>query len=455
MKQYGNRVALPAETEARVFARLIPSGISALLVLVSIPTGLIFIVPFVFPPIFLSLFLYYALAKSTSIGGNFNGLVYLKADTGEEAKGQFLLRLFVAGLFESVTLGLGVISYFFNLRDGQHWLDRAMGTVCVVRDSVQPAAGAGYAPMQALAAAPQPGVMPVRMMQLPPAAPSSAPPQPAPFGASVPARPAFRQPPAPPAPPCADVPAPAFPPPPLPPAPPRAEAPEPWAPFSSPAFERPAAPEQPVAPPSAPPAAAPAPAAPPASNPWALPQASSAPSTAAPDAPGFAPPGQSEISAAPSAPPAASVPPPPFAAPPAEKADDPIPAPAPPQGLGMLNDETELDPSLAAPAVAVVLDDGRRIGLETPVVLGRNPVAPAGATGALCIPLVDETMRLSKTHLVLRADDGEVKVADLGAKNGVVLEHGGTKERLAPDQTYVLPPDAVLHFGARSLRVSV
>lgn len=121
----------------------------------------------------------------------------------------------------------------------------------------------------------------------------------------------------------------------------------------------------------------------------------------------------------------------------------------------MLSDETVLDPDAAGDDVAaVVLDDGQRITLEVPVVLGRNPVAPSSHPGARCIAVVDESMRLSKSHVVVSAQDGDVAVFDIGATNGIHLELDGAKARLTAQQSHVLPAGALLHFGGRTLRVA-
>lgn len=376
MRQYGSAAVQPVDVGKRVLARLLNSAVVAVIYL-------LFAAPLLSPDpdlgtittmSMLGTVLSFAVSvtqivllvtRSATIGHMLVKVKYLKATTGEDAKGQILLRYVVSGAFEGVTLGLGAISYFFTYRDGQHWLDRAFGTVGVVRDSVRSAAippgpPPGY---------PQGGVMPVRMPGGPAAAPAPAP---------------------------APVPAPSF-------APPPTSVPAP-------------APE---------PMPAPASFAPPA------------PSFAAP-APSFAPPPSGFASSSPGF----------------------VPAPASPVAPSpslMENDATVLDPEIAGPAgpvgPTVVLDDGTRIVLDGPVVLGRNPLAPAGYPGARCIPVVDTSMRVSKTHLVLVPADGGVTVVDLGATNGLLLEMDGMKAKLAADQSHALPANALLHFGGRSLRL--
>jgi len=101
----------------------------------------------------------------------------------------------------------------------------------------------------------------------------------------------------------------------------------------------------------------------------------------------------------------------------------------------------------------VLLDDGQRIVLDAPVVLGRNPSSPSSYPLARCVQVADESMRLSKTHLVLVPGEEGVGVFDVGATNGVHIERDGLKARIPTGEVYPLTDDAVLHFGGRSLQV--
>jgi hypothetical protein len=80
---------------------------------------------------------------------------------------------------------------------------------------------------------------------------------------------------------------------------------------------------------------------------------------------------------------------------------------------------------------ALVLDDGSRLPLARPqIVLGRNPVAPAGAQ-ALRIP--DVTRTLSKTHARLERDGSGWTLTDLNSTNGVqAFARDGSVAALAP-----------------------
>ena len=359
------------------------------------------------------------LKDSTTVGGKLLKFRFLNADTGEDAKAQLLLKYLVQGVFESVTVGLGAISYLVTYRDGQHWLDRAFKMVAVRNDSVQGAghlAGRQLEPQKA-----QPRVMPVQMPQkqgrfdVSPSAAAfdptgpAAPQQPPAGSASFPSATQT-----------------------IPPAPEQASVPAPGV--------QPAAPD---------PVLSPQPHAP--ANPWAMPaepaplgerEAESGPIYAAP------PPLPSYASFAPTGQPL--IPPSPGAQFGANHGGGTHQAPP----ALLLSDETVVDPSVAAEAAPVVLlDDGQRIVLDAPVVLGRNPSSPSSYPLARCVQVADESMRLSKTHLVLVPGEEGVGVFDVGATNGVHIERDGLKARIPTGEVYPLTDDAVLHFGGRSLQV--
>ncbi|MFT3888134.1 MAG: RDD family protein [Arachnia sp.] len=152
MALYGSRIATPAKVGPRVVARLINAAIS----------GAIFLVLFlgtrsdardpvsalgsfvVFGAIASVLGIAYVvvqvvllLSRSTTVGHQIVKVIYLRTATGEDARTQIILRFLVSVAFECATLGLGAVSYFVTYRDGQHWLDRAFGTVGVERESIR------------------------------------------------------------------------------------------------------------------------------------------------------------------------------------------------------------------------------------------------------------------------------------------------------------------------------
>ncbi len=134
----------------------------------------------------------------------------------------------------------------------------------------------------------------------------------------------------------------------------------------------------------------------------------------------------------------------------------PIPSPQAPNTAPPVPpvDETELDANLAAPTGTTIrLDDGTPLLLETAVVLGRNPITPDGFPTARLVDLPDPSMQMSKTHVVVIPEEGRVKVMDVGARNGIVLELNGTKVRIPPQQVIDIPDQATVHFGGRSFQV--
>ena len=117
-------------------------------------------------------------------------------------------------------------------------------------------------------------------------------------------------------------------------------------------------------------------------------------------------------------------------------------------------DETELDANLAVPTgITIRFDDGTSLLLETTMVLGRNPITPDGFSDARLVDLPDPSMQMSKTHVVIIPEAEKVKIMDVGARNGVVLELDGTKVRIPPQQVIDLPDQATVHFGGRSFQV--
>lgn len=119
-----------------------------------------------------------------------------------------------------------------------------------------------------------------------------------------------------------------------------------------------------------------------------------------------------------------------------------------------------LIPAAAAPAPdalrrlapVVELDSGQRFSLEVPLVLGRNPSAPADAP-ADEYRWADLSRTLSKSHARLEWDGRLVWVTDLGSTNGTVLRTAGAPQPLLAFQRTPLPADATLELGDRVVAV--
>lgn len=110
--------------------------------------------------------------------------------------------------------------------------------------------------------------------------------------------------------------------------------------------------------------------------------------------------------------------------------------------------------SLRGAAPAVQLDSGQRFSLETALVLGRSPSAPADAPAAV-YQWADLSRTLSKSHARLEWDGRLVWVTDLASTNGTVLRTDGAPQPLLPHQRTPIPGDAVLELGDRIVTVKV
>ena len=118
----------------------------------------------------------------------------------------------------------------------------------------------------------------------------------------------------------------------------------------------------------------------------------------------------------------------------------------------LVQDKTIADDGPEA-ILEVVLDDGLRIKVDGPLVLGRNPLAPDDYPDARSVRVIDETMRLSKTHMVLRPVGGQVQVIDVGATNGVYVEADRERIRIPTYAPWSLSAGDMVHFGGRTLRL--
>lgn len=116
-------------------------------------------------------------------------------------------------------------------------------------------------------------------------------------------------------------------------------------------------------------------------------------------------------------------------------------------------DETMLDKVAVSAEPKLCLDDGTVLSLDTPLVFGRNPVALPEYPESQPHELIDETMKMSKVHAVVLADDGDVHVVDVGARNGVIFEFEGTRWRIEQHLRTPVRPGTVVYLGGRSFQV--
>ena len=110
----------------------------------------------------------------------------------------------------------------------------------------------------------------------------------------------------------------------------------------------------------------------------------------------------------------------------------------------------------AAPAAVLVFDDGTRLPASGRVLLGRSPAPAPGEASAQLVPLVDESMRISKTHAAFGIDDTGCWVADRSSKNGTVVHApDGSSHRLDPGVRTPVATGARVVLGGRSFTVTV
>lgn len=113
-------------------------------------------------------------------------------------------------------------------------------------------------------------------------------------------------------------------------------------------------------------------------------------------------------------------------------------------------------PRAAAPARALVLDDGSVHPLEQGYVVGRDPDRDPDVTAGRALPLqvLDPEGVVSRAHARIEVDGSTVRVVDLGSANGThVLEPGGDSwTRVPPHVGLELVPGMLVAVGARQLR---
>lgn len=107
----------------------------------------------------------------------------------------------------------------------------------------------------------------------------------------------------------------------------------------------------------------------------------------------------------------------------------------------------------AAP-LAIIVDDGQRIEVNAPIVLGRAPEQTP--SDARAVAIADSTRSLSRTHLRVAPADGDaIWVEDTFSANGTRLQApDGTTQPLPRGERVKVPLGTVLLLGERKLSVS-
>ncbi|WP_139416345.1 FHA domain-containing protein [Agromyces laixinhei] len=124
---------------------------------------------------------------------------------------------------------------------------------------------------------------------------------------------------------------------------------------------------------------------------------------------------------------------------PAPRADTPKPSPAAPlepvplpRSLPWQQPGARIEPPAAVPAavapierVELLFSTGQRVVVEGSAVIGRKPADTALAMGARAVEVVDDTRSVSRVHLFLDVQGGQITVGDAGSANGSRVERAG------------------------------
>lgn len=96
--------------------------------------------------------------------------------------------------------------------------------------------------------------------------------------------------------------------------------------------------------------------------------------------------------------------------------------------------------------VSLVLPDGRRVGLDDDIVIGRAPIAPDDSPAARSVSLVAPTV--SKTHALIGRTSGVVWLVDLHSSNGSeIVDATGAATTVVPGVRTTIAPACHLRLG--------
>ncbi|WP_173923553.1 RDD family protein [Agromyces sp. Marseille-P2726] len=125
-----------------------------------------------------------------------------------------------------------------------------------------------------------------------------------------------------------------------------------------------------------------------------------------------------------------------------------------PPGLAPSASAPQAAPATAAGAFVLEFDDGTRVAASTTGLLGRNPSAAPDEPRAQLLALVDDSMRISKTHAAFGVDAAGFWMADRSSKNGTTVHPpDGEALRLAPGVRTAVPAGSRVTLGGRSFVV--
>ena len=128
--------------------------------------------------------------------------------------------------------------------------------------------------------------------------------------------------------------------------------------------------------------------------------------------------------------------------------------PAAPQATPATSTPASVPAFAQAAPLAIIVDDGQRIEVNAPIVLGRAPEQTP--SDARAVAIADSTRSLSRTHLRVAPADGDAMwVEDTFSANGTRLQApDGTTQPLPRGERVKVSLGTVLLLGERKLSVS-
>lgn len=128
------------------------------------------------------------------------------------------------------------------------------------------------------------------------------------------------------------------------------------------------------------------------------------------------------------------------------------PAPAAPMDMNLPEDATRARPARTRPATITLRLNGSVVGAITPhrpVYVGREPLGDGD-----CVPVGDDALGVSKTHLCVWTENSEICIRDLHSTNGTTIVGPNGQVRSAlPGESAILQSGDIVHFGGQTLEV--